>query len=276
METKFINANQIHLAYFEKNAQSEQTIFFIHGNSSSSRTWKKQFSSELFNNYKLIAFDLPGCGQSTIENHPEWDYSPIVTGRIMAEAIKQLSAGKPYCLVGFSYGSNVVSEALNHKLAPKGISLLASCVIGNDIGFDKVFVPGDNIFFHDEVNIEDVSTFFSETLLSRDPEDIRIYTEDFFLAKAPFRSALIQSVVQGKLSDEIALIKKPDIPVQVFFGLEDKLLQINYLDGLPFNTWKNTVYKFPGAGHYLHNDQPESFNRLLAAYLEERFTTSHV
>ncbi|HYM94701.1 MAG TPA: alpha/beta hydrolase [Chitinophagaceae bacterium] len=272
---KFIETTQIQLAYLEKNTQSDKTVFFIHGNSGSSRTWRKQFSSELFNDYRLIAFDLPGCGQSVIENNSAWDYSPIATGRIIAEAVKKLSGDNSYCLIGFSYGSNIVAEALNYKLIPKGISLLASCVIGDDIGLDKIFVPGDNIFFHDEAKEQEVSDFFSNSLISAGEDDTRINTEDFFLAKPPFRSALIQSVMNGKVSNEIALIKEQKMPVQVLFGSEDKLLQINYLDRTPFKIWNEKVYKLSETGHYVQSDQPEPCNRLLAEYLKETFNKTH-
>src|SRR5436190_1019506 len=263
---KLISIDQLSLAYFEKNEHLDPTVFFIHGNSSSHRTWNKQLNSGLFNDYHLVAFDLPGCGMSLIPEGIEWDYSLLSSGKIVAEAIKQLAGSKPYCLVGFSYGSSVLSETLNYPITPAGISLLGSCVIGEGIGIDKLIVPGENISFQDDVSEEKVKQSLSEILKSGNEEEINLHTEDFFLAKPPFRSALIQSVIQGKLSDEIALLKSQAIPVQLIFGKEDNLIQFNYLDEKPVAVWKNEIYKLPGAGHYLQNDQPEVFNRLLAEY----------
>ncbi len=271
----FIEAGQIRITYKELNREAKQTVFFIHGNSGSHRTWNKQLNSELFKNYHLVAFDLPGCGKSLIPAGIEWDYSLLSTGRVVAEAIKQLAGSKPYCLVGFSYGSSVLSETLNHSVTPAGISLLGSCVIGEGIGLDKLIVPGDSISFQDEVSEETVKQFLSDVLKARNEEEINLHTEDFFLAKPPFRSALIQSVMEGKLSDEIALLKSRAIPVQLIFGKEDNLINVNYLDEMPFAIWKNEIYKLPGAGHYLQNDQPELFNQLLAEYLEERFKAAY-
>ena len=42
MEMKFIEAGQVSLAYLEKNPQFEKTVYFIHGNSGSCRTWRKK------------------------------------------------------------------------------------------------------------------------------------------------------------------------------------------------------------------------------------------
>lgn len=267
----FIEAGQIRIAYKELNREAQQIVFFLHGNSGSHRTWNKQLTSELFNNYHLVAFDLPGCGESLIPKGIEWDYSLLSTGKVVAEAIKQLAGNKPYCLVGFSYGTSVLSETLNYSIIPAGISLLGSCVIGDGIGLDKLIVPGDNISFHDEVSEETVKQSLFDILKSHNEEEINLHTEDFFLAKPPFRSALVQSIMQGKHSDGIALLKSQAIPIQVIFGKEDNLIQVNYLDEMPFAIWKNEIYKLPGAGHYVQSDQPGLFNQLLAEYLEERF-----
>ena len=69
----------------------------------------------------------------------------------------------------------------------------------------------------------------SEILKSGNEEEINLHTKDFFLAKPPFRSAMIQSVIQGKtIRIEIALLKNQAIPVLLIFGKEDNLIQVNY------------------------------------------------
>lgn len=277
MEQKLIEISGIQLAFIEQNKMAANIIFFIHGNSGSSRTWYKQFSSPLFASYRLIAFDLPAHGQSSASNNPEQDYSPVATGEIIAKAIKHLAGNKTYVLVGFSYGTNVIAEALNHDIQPVGIVLSASCIIGADYGMDKAFkAGGTTIFFRDDNNEEEVKKFFTTALISSGVGDACIYTEDFFSVRSPFRSTLLQSVIDGKVSDEIDFVKRLKIPVQVFFGLEDNLLNIHYLDDAPLSFRGNTIHKLPGAGHFLQSDQPEIFSRLLAEYLEERFTAGHV
>jgi pimeloyl-ACP methyl ester carboxylesterase len=141
--------------------------------------------------------------------------------------------------------------------------------VGAHYGLDKVFMPGDFIFFHDEVKENVVRNFFASVLISPSENDISVNAEDFFKARPPFRSALIKSVGEGKLTDEIAVLKKMNLPVQVIFGKEDSLLQIDYLDGQPFPFWRNNVFKLPGAGHFVHNDQSETLNNLLSEYLGE-------
>lgn len=263
--------NDIRLAYIEQNEEQSQTVFFIHGNSGSSRTWKKQFQSAVFSNYRLIAFDLPGTGQSVINNIENWDNSPIETGRFLSEAVHQLSNNKPYCLVGFSYGTNVVAEMLQYSLKASGIVLSAACVTGGPYTLDKIFKPGDSIFFHDHLDETVVRNFFENSIRSSLEEDITINIEDYFQAKPPFRSLLIQSVMAGKLSDEISILRNQKIPILVLFGKDDNVLQIDYLDNPPFKVWNNQIFKLPRAGHFLHLDVPTAFNQTVSAYLIEIF-----
>lgn len=267
----FIDISGIRLAYIEKNRAAVNIIFFIHGNSGSSLTWLKQFNNPVFDNYHLIAFDLPGCGKSLIADPLTWDYSPINTGKIIAEAIQQLAINKPYGLVGFSYGTNVIGEMLSHDLTPDAISLAAPCITGAGYPLTNIFMPGDSIFFHDELKEVMVKEFFLGVLASPTEEDIHQLTVDFFQAKPPFRSALIQSVLEGKMSDEMFALKKHTFPVQIIFGQQDSLLQIDYLDTADLNSWRDTIAKLPEAGHYLPVDHPATYNGLLAAYIDERF-----
>lgn len=44
MKQKFIPVEGIQIACYIKNGDKENTIFFIHGNSSSHHTWQQQFT----------------------------------------------------------------------------------------------------------------------------------------------------------------------------------------------------------------------------------------
>lgn len=43
--------------------------------------------------------------------------------------------------------------------------------------------------------------------------------------------------------------------------------------GAPINLWKKTVYKIPGASHFVNIDAPEAFNKLVAEFAKDMFTT---
>jgi len=272
MGKKFLEINGIRIAYLEKNSEKTNAIFFLHGNSSSSFLWRKQLWSDLFAEYRLIAIDLPAHGDSDACKNPEEDYSPIATAQILAPAIKLFAGDHPYLLTGFSYGTNLIAEMLVHGLNPKGIAFTGGCVVGACYGPEKILAePESNIFLQEKVSMDEAEFFFKRSLYTSDKDDIQHYQEDFFAVKPLFRSSLIQSVFKGKYTDEILALQKQNIPLLVVFGQNDNLVQINYLDDARLPLWKDTIFKLPGAGHFVQTDQPEIFNPLLLNYVIERF-----
>jgi hypothetical protein len=70
MEQKAIVASGIMISHLIENEQASKTIFFIHGNSISSRSWTKQLKTPLLKDFRI----------------PEKDYSLPGLARIMANA----------------------------------------------------------------------------------------------------------------------------------------------------------------------------------------------
>jgi pimeloyl-ACP methyl ester carboxylesterase len=274
MTHHFIQIDNCKIAYIEKNKNSQQAIFFIHGNSGSSRIWIKQFRAEILSGYRLVAIDLPGHGYSLFSNSPSDDYSPTGTAILLSKAIREISGNHPFLLVGLSYGTNVIAEMLNFGLKPKGIVLISSCVLGEDYGMDIVFRHTDtpSIFFYNEISNKIVKEWFSNLLISAAEEDRQNLIADYLKVSPDFKPALFKTAGEGKVSDEILSLNQLNIPVCTLFGREDKLININYLDNLPFHAWQNKIYKLAGAGHYVNIDKPESTDQIISHYAKEMFT----
>jgi pimeloyl-ACP methyl ester carboxylesterase len=277
MDSKFIDINGLTIHYVEKNAQENNTLFFIHGNSGFYQIWHKQLGSELFNNYKLIAIDLPGHGKSSDSKVPELDYSPLNTATILSQIIKSLAKTNPYILIGFSYGTNVVVEMLKHELIPKGLVLAGSCVLGKGYGMERVFVQGQHpsILFYNEPDKDIVEKWFSEELVSASKYDIKTLLDGYLKVSSDFKPALFKTAVEGQISDEILALKELNVPVCLIFGAEDKLIHIDYLDSFPFPIWNAQIYKLPNAGHWVNMDNPNIFNQIVFEYAQENFKSSH-
>lgn len=264
----FITVDRFQLAYQEVNSGGDATIFFLHGNSGSSRSWAKQLGDPSLKGYRMIAFDLPAHGDSSASDDPDADYSLPALGKTMASAVGALAAGKPYTVAGFSLGSNVLAEALP-LLKPAGIVLTDPSVAGGSYTMDKVFKPGtdSSLLFSDSATPESIAAFASIIQYHPTDEDKQVTIDDYNRVKPGFRPALMRTVMAGKLSNEPELVVQAGLPVLVLFGHEDSLVQTGYLDGAPFQLWKGQTFQLPGAGHASHVDQPGLWGQLLLEYL---------
>jgi pimeloyl-ACP methyl ester carboxylesterase len=275
MTPELIEADNCKIAYIEKNKNSQRLIFFIHGNSGSSQMWMKQFDAGSLSDYRLIAIDLPGHGYSSFSDNPSEDYSPTGTAILLSKAIREIAGSHPFLLIGFSYGTNVIAEMLNAGLKPNGIVLIGSSVMGEDYGMEKVFAKTDtpSILFYNETDNEIIKEWLTSQLILATEEDVQNLMNAYLKVSPDFKPALFKSADDGKITDEILALKKLNVPVCTIFGNEDKFININYLDNLPFAVWRNKIYKLPGAGHWVNIDQPRTVDQIIAEYAMEMFTS---
>ncbi len=264
-----INIKGLNISYIEQNPFADKILFFIHGNSSSANSWYKKFESNLFQDYRLIAFDLPGHGNSSHSSDPATDYSLVVTSQILSQAVKELAHDIPYILVGFSYGTNLIAEMLNFNLYPKGIVMIGMCCIGTEYGMDKVFKQSEqpSIFFYNETRKEIASEFIKQSIFSSD--EIEVITNDYFNTDINFRPFLIQAVSDGKFIDEVLNIQNYNLPVCIIFGSQDNIVNTGYLNNSTIKFWNGRINIIDNSGHYVHLDNPEKVNKLIADYAGE-------
>ncbi len=272
MTTHQLTAKGIRISYIEQNPASLKTIFFIHGNSTSSATWKKQFSSDLLKGYRLVAIDLPAHGSSEASQEPERDYTLAGLASILTEVVQELEMG-PYILCGSSLGTNILAEMIPFGIDPSGILFAGPCLMGVGLGMEKIAIPGVDIspLFKDESPMEAVIQYGMTASLSSDPEDLEIFKTDFNKVQSPFRSLFIGSIFSGNLGDEIKQVNSISCPLAWVFGADEKVVDPNYLDVVDVPKWREKVFKIPGASHLVNMDQPEEFNKILAEFAGEVF-----
>ncbi|KAA9037652.1 alpha/beta hydrolase [Ginsengibacter hankyongi] len=273
MYQNFITVNNLQIAYYTRNPEQAETIFFIHGNSSSSRVWRKQVESPLLAAYRLITVDLPSHGNSD-QLPPYADFSVLALGQIMAIVINELINDKPYIICGSSLGTNIVVEMIVNNCSPKGIVLAGPCIVGERFGMDKMILPGADVspIFADNVPKELVNKYAKETSFSTEEKDTEIFLEDYYTVTGNFRSSLYDTVANGSYNDEIEILKNKNCTICIVFGKDEKVVNNHYLDEAPINVWHNTIYRIAGASHLVNIDAPEAFNKITAEFAKDIFT----
>ena len=256
------------ISYVEKNETKSKTIFFIHGNSGSALSWSKQLNDPLLSDYRLVAFDLPAHGNSSPFKN-ETKYNLLSLAEFMAEALQACLENDEYIIVGFSLGTNIVAEMLKHNIYPKGIVLISPSIVGEGLPLHAIGLPGfsEEVLFNDDCSDAALQSFINLACFANNNDHYTLLKEDYKKVKAPFRSMLLKTILDGKLSDEIDLLNSyASVPLLLIFGQEEKIVEPGYLDHTQLPVWNNTIYKIAQASHFVHMDQPEATNQLLAGY----------
>ena len=274
MPNSFVTISETRVSYSEKNEGSSFIIFFFHGNSSSHRTWHEQFASAELSQFRLVAFDLPAHGSSDAASAITSNYALPQIAKLMSEAVRELSAGKPYLLVGESLGTNIVAEMLALGATPKGLLLAGPCIVGKDHMPDKFIIPDTciGLCFIDDPGDDDLLSLCQLAINHLDTEKQQLFTSDFRSVKDKFRSSIGQAFADGIFNDEIALLKAKGAPVLVVFGEADQAIYSDYLDNAGLPLWRDKVIKLDGAGHWVHLDEPDLFTQLLKNFATDVFS----
>ncbi len=273
MTPKSLAIDGFTISYLEANSEAQNTIFFIHGNSCSSKMWEKQLTDEALKNFRLIAFDLPGHGLSSAFAIGKM-YSMPSLAEILSNAIKELSKNNgDYILTGFSLGTNAVAETLAFDIEPAGMVIAGSCLLGGDIDFSKVAHPefDATVIFTGHPPKEQIDKYWDKALPRSTTEEIGMFRQDYDSTDSFFRSTILQSALDGQISNEIELVQQFNKPVFFVFGTEETSVNNDYLNNVPLPFWKGAPVKIPGAGHFVTLEKAETFNSLLVEYANEVF-----
>lgn len=273
MNLSYQTVNGLKIACNTIHSEKENTIFFIHGNSTSSQTWRKQVESNFLEDYRLITIDLPNHGNSAAMEI-DGDYSLPALAKIVGAVINLLINNRPYIICSVSLGTNIVAEMMSGDLSPKGLFLAGPFIVGEGFGMDKLVLPGADptAVFAENVPKEMVIKYGDETSLSADSNDKEVFLKDYYAVQGNFRSSLYATIAAGNYNDEIAILHKLNCPVCIVFGKEEMIVNTDYLNEAPLNLWNKTIYKLPGASHLVNIDAPEVFNELVAGFATDMFT----
>lgn len=273
MERKFITVSGLKVSYLEQNPSAAITIFFFHGNSNSARLWSFQFSDHLLNEYRLIAVDFPGHGESSpIKTDDLCRYQVKAFGELMAGVVDSLSGNDPYFLAGLSLGSNVIAEMLNYSVHPKGLILLSPTIVGTGVApnasIDEELVS--TVLFTDNRDIALAKAYFHLASLSLDEHIEQLLLKDYLDSDPLFRTHLLQSAIDGMYSDEVSLLQVTKLPLLIIFGQEDRVISPEILNSIPFNLWQEKLFKLPHAAHLVNIDQGTCTDLLITNYIKSQ------
>ena len=256
---------QLHLV--EMGNSQGHPIVFLHGFSQCSLAWKRQMSSDLADDYRLVAMDLRGHGLS---DKPREGYSD---SRLWADdvnaVIQALRLDHPI-LCGWSYGVLVILDYIRHY-GEDGISGIHFVGGVTKLGSEEAMsvltpefvslVPG---FFATGVE-ESVRSL--ESLLricfAQEPS-----IEDLYLMLG-YNMSVPPYVRQALLSrslDNDDLLPRVHKPVLITHGAQDAVVKPTAVDQHKAGLAHAQIQMMANAGHAPFWDDPAAFNKRLREF----------
>ncbi len=284
MKTGSINIEGVKLAYRQQ-GRGPATIIFIHGNSSCKDAFTRQFDHfkrppfSLFGkpNYRIIAFDLPGHGQSSNAVTPETTYTFPGYAQILNQAINRLGI-KNYILAGWSLGGNIALEMAGGDLqspnsAFKGLMIFGAPPVGpGPENVEKAFLPAtlESAVGSSQATEEQLAAFVKAAYGTLDPIP-DIYYQCAKRTDAIAREVMVSHWFSGIGGHrQIETVAKWQKPICVVHGIQDVFVALDYLKQAPWkNLWQNKIFELPQCGHAPFLEDPDAFNAILENFIRD-------
>ena len=263
---------RLQLAVHEYGQPHGKPILLIHGFSQCHLAWSKQFQSSLADEFRLVCPDNRGHGMSEKPTTSEH----YTQGELWAEDVHAIITGlalhKPI-LAGWSYGGFIINDYLAQYRQDTigGINYVCGAVL---LGVEKAAnmfgsaftdrVPGlcsENL----EENIHAVRLLL-RAVFEKQP------TQDEFEGLVAFNMYVPPAVRLGLLSraiDRDAIMEALTVPVLVTQGEKDGLVLASHTEHLLSCIPHAQASVYAGIGHAPPFEEPERFNRELAAFARQ-------
>jgi pimeloyl-ACP methyl ester carboxylesterase len=245
-----------------------QPIVFVHGWSQNHLCWTKQVESSLAQEFRLVAFDLRGHGMSDAPLEPERYTDAELWADDLRAILDELELVRPV-LVGWSYGAFVICDYLRlrgqERIAAiefvEGVTKLGEAAFGTYIG------PGFLDHFVDATS-DDLPTSiramrsFVRTCLVAPVSDDDVEAAVCWNVVVP---AAIRASLAAREIDNDDVLRAIEVPLLVTHGREDSVVLPAMAEHVLATCPTAEASWYEGVGHAPHIEDPERFNRELAA-----------
>ncbi len=268
-EKHSIAVGDLNLNYYESTGTG-QDIVFVHGNSASGLTFRKQLYGDLGKKYHIVAFDLPGHGDSD-RFADVTNYSLPGYAKAISEAAKSLGMESAY-FVGWSLGGHIVLEAVSMLPKAKGFVIYGTPPLGIPADFATSFFPHPAMgaAFNPELTDEEAVAFAAAFFSPGSMEDVTPFFTDIMKTDGNARANLGASINPDGYTDEIEIVANMTQPLMIIHGVKEQLVNGAYFRNLEMPTlWNNRVEFVWNAGHATHWEAPDEFSALIDEFITD-------
>lgn len=247
-----------------------RTVVFVHGNSSSARTWRGLIDGPFGQRFRCLAPDLPGHGRSA----PAVDrsaYSLPGYAATLTGFARELAA-EDAVFVGWSLGGHIVIEAAPSLPQAAGFFVFGTPPTADAAQMAEAFLPNPALAFgfSAEVSGQDALAYASNFVATGSELALDEFAADISGTDGAAREGLGASIGEGRFSDEVAIVAGLSQPLAIATGDGEQLVSVDYLRRLAApSLWRGSVQVIAGAGHAPHRETPQEFTALLEQFITD-------
>lgn len=243
-------------------------IVFLHGNSLSMETFENQFSDPELGKLNLIAVDFPGHGATKPASDPERQYTLFYFRDLVVDLLEQIEIGR-FIFAGHSLGGHVAMECLPFAPNCMGLALWGAPPVRLPLDVTAIFKPhpASSLLFKSDLNANEIRDLSGLVAARENAAEI---ARQIRASDPLFRQFFTQSLAKGILSDEYLLLKESGLPVSIFHGVGDELVNEEYYRKLDLpELWRGQPVLIDESSHIPHLENPAVFNALLFNFYRE-------
>jgi pimeloyl-ACP methyl ester carboxylesterase len=251
----------------EESGHGEIPLVMIHGNSYSRGVFRHQLHSSLSANHRLIAFDLPGHGESSDAPDPGRTYTVEGLADATVELLGKLGIDNAIVL-GWSMGGYVGAEMTLRFPGLRGLMITGAPPVDRD-HMAQAFKPSPQLGLAGQ---QDWSPAEAETFLqgtvgkSAEP----FMRDAVARADGRLRKTIFTSLDTSSSPSSLQIVESSPTPLAVVNGEEDLLINLDYFDSIKYaNLWEKHCHRLAGLGHAPFWEDPKEFNPLLERFVAD-------
>ena len=253
----------------EAGDEDKPLLVLVHGFVGSKENWLP-LMRELARDYRLVAPDLPGWGDS--ERLDATDYGPVAQAERLAEFLRALPE-KPALLAGHSMGGQVVGLlAARHPDLVERIALMSSAgVTFDENAFANAVLAGQNPY--QVTTRAELKRFLG--LVFADPPFVPWPVDEALArrrrADAEFENRVLDAIGRGPeallLERELGLIRAPAL---LLWCRDDKVIDPSAADTFARGLKESRTVLLSGCGHMPLMAQPKQVAEAFVAFVAVR------
>jgi pimeloyl-ACP methyl ester carboxylesterase len=242
-------------------------VLLIHGNSFCRGVFRNQMQGQIAKNHRLIAFDLPGHGQSSNAADPKLSYTRPGLAGAAVELLDRLRVTEAI-VFGWSLGGHIGIDMIPRFPGMRGLMISGAPPVSHNQmskGFNAS--PHLGLAGRQELPKSDGDAFV-EGIFGESPEPFLRHA--VARADSCFRKRLFEAARAGEGVDQRLVVESSTVPLAVVNGGADRIVNLDYFDTVAYaNLWEGRCHRLSGLGHAPFWEAPGTFDPVLERFLND-------